>query len=287
MAFNEVSFGLEESDVVGLTPDQRTAVEFQMTCSIFNEGPAVYRNYRYPRYRNFYGYAQLMSGVHVVKKIPIRYLNQELLHWRDISFGINETIGCYFKAYGLADLPTVLITPITIKTRQRYTGVRFRFVPGVLANCSIVWETGQSACGSTITDPAHEQGQPPAGANGGYNPGSRPPEQGGDGSDPSPNDGNYDPDSGLPEPPAPGRTSGQWYYNSVGTKLPGCTTYSGNGPIAGATNGQVVPQWVPQRANIPCPEAQDGIVLYGGVTVQEPTGVLSFTFYFVPSPGSG
>lgn len=287
MPFNEVTFGLETSDVVGFTPDQRTAIELQLCVSIFSEGPAVYKNFRYPRYRNFYGYAQIMSGVHVVKKVAIRYLNQEILHWRDISFGINDTTGCYFKGYGAADSPPIVVVPNTVKTRQRYTSVRFRFVEGVLANCDLVWETAQSKCDSNILEPPNEQGKPPAGNNGGYNPGQRPEGQTGDPEDPSANDGNYNPSDGLPPPPSPGAGTGQWYEiisHAINTQ---CEERTDTYILPGATDGTIVPVWVPGPDNQNCPQTKDGAVYYGITAVDSPVAVSSISFFFVPAGGGG
>lgn len=208
MSYFDTQFVLAETDVVGFTQEQRTAVELGLYVSIANEATWLYKNVKHPRYKNFYGYAQVMSGAFVVEDIPLSFLNQEIVHWRDETFGINETTGCYAKAIAFA-LPTPnVLTTNTVKVRQRYTSVRFRLLPGVVANCSIVWETANAKCGGNVLEPDDKQGQPALPNNSGASPNPRPPGQSGDGTDPSANDGNYDPNGGNPPPPSAGGGAG-------------------------------------------------------------------------------
>lgn len=212
MAFFDTQFALAESDVVGFTASQRTAIEMQVCVSIAFEASWLYRNLKYPRYKNFYGYAQVMSGAFVVAVVPLNFLNQEILHWRDYSFGINQTTGCY--ARGLASLltPPGALIPNTVKTRQRYTSIRFRLLPGVIANVSLVYEIGQPQCEDNVVEPDEKQGQPPLPANGGASPNPRPSNQPGDEIDPSNNDGNDAPNDGKPDAPKPGSGGGNGFW---------------------------------------------------------------------------
>lgn len=212
MAFQDTRFVLQTTDVVGLTAEQRTAIEFQMCVSIANEATWLYKNLKHPRFKNFYGYVQIMSGAFVVEDIPLSFLNQEILHWRDETFGINETTGCYAKAIAFA-LPTPnVLTTNTVKVRQRYTSVRFRLLPGIVANCAIVWETAQPKCGGNVLEPSSEQGQPPLPNNSGPESNPRPSGQNGDPIDPSNNDGNDNPNDGNPPAPSAGggAIEGKW-----------------------------------------------------------------------------
>lgn len=189
MAQQSVEFGILENDVVGLTESQRTAEEIIIGISIVVEPTIEYKNFSFPRYQNYYGKCQLMTGAYVSRDIQLQYLNQELLHWRHPELGILETIGCYFKAYGMADTPPVLLTPNTVLTRERYTSLRFKLRPGTAANITIQWDVLDPKCGGNVLPPAGSQGKPPGASNSGYNPGNRPGAQGGDPEDFSPNDG--------------------------------------------------------------------------------------------------
>lgn len=189
MGQNSVTFGIAENDVVGLTESQRTSEEIIIGLSIVKEAAIEYKNLRFPRYQNYYGKCQLMVGAYVSKNIQLQHLNQELLHWRHPELGIIETVGCYFKAYGAADQPPIGIVTNTVLVRERFTSLRFKMNPGVLANLTIQWDVFDAKCGGNVLAPAGSQGKPPAPANGGYNPGNRPLAQGGDPEDFSPNDG--------------------------------------------------------------------------------------------------
>lgn len=204
MGFFDTQFALQTSDVVGFTPEQRTAVEMGVYVSIYDEATWLYKNLKHPRYSNFYGYAQIMSGTFVVKDVALNFLNQEILHWRDETFGINETTGCYAKGIASALQPPFTLVTNTVKTRQRYTSVRFRLLPGVGANVSLIWETAQAKCGGNILEPDAKQGQPALPNNGGASPNPRPSNQGGDPLDGSNNDGGFNPNDGNPAPPGAG-----------------------------------------------------------------------------------
>lgn len=228
MPYSTSDFGLKTDDVVGFTPSQRTAVEMQVCVSIADEATWLYRNVKHPRHKNFYGYAQIMSGAFVVETVALNFLNQEILHWRDETWGINETTGCYAKGIASALNPPFALITNTVKTRQRYTSIRFRLLPGILANVILAWETAQAFCGGNILEPDANQGQPPNPKNSSYNPGNRPPDQGGDDADLSPNDGRSQPGDGLPDEPQPGAGSGaQWKY---------IITWSNGTPTAGTLN---------------------------------------------------
>lgn len=232
MSFQSLSFGILNDDVIGLTESQRTSVDFTAALSIVTEGPAIYKNFSYPRFQDFYGRAQIMSGAFVVQDIRLSYLNQELLHFRHIETGLVETIGCYFKAYGSADVPPVNLVTNTFLTRERLTSIRFRLRQGVQANLVLAWEVFDAKCGGNIIPPEESQGKPPGPQNSGYNPGNRPGAQGGDPEDNSPNDGGAVP-PGQNEPPKPGGPSvnAQWRVAVSGLKNPpDCS------PLAGVFN---------------------------------------------------
>jgi len=212
MSFQSVSFGLQKDDVVGFTSEQRTAIELHAAFSVVSEGYAVFKNFKYPRTKNFFGYALLMDGAFVKKEIPLNFINQELLHWRDDSFGVIDTIGCYFKLFAGFYTPPQTITPIIVKTRQPYTSIRFKLGEGVRANMELKWEIGESSCGSEIQEPGNDQGNPPSPNNQGWNPGSRPSGQTGDPLDNSPND-NQPKKPGQNDPPTTnptGQGTGTW-----------------------------------------------------------------------------
>ena len=169
-----------------------------MCVTLAELGPWLYCNYKFPRWENFFGYAQIMSGEFVVQTIPIKHINQEVLHFRDISFGINQSTGCYAKGLAVLIGNGVLI-PNTVKLRQRYTSVRFKFLPGILANCALRWETAEPLCEDLIGEPNNAQGQPPTPRNHQHDPSDRPSGQGGDNDDPTVNDG--DPYTGPDDRP--------------------------------------------------------------------------------------
>lgn len=212
MAFLDAQFEVKTSDVIAFSEPQRLAVEMSVSLSIAFEGEWLYKNFKHPRYKNFYGYAQLMSGAFVVQDIPLTFLNQELVHWRDQSFGINDTTLCMGKFLANLIQPSAKVGALLIKTRQRFTSIRFRLLGGIVANVTYVWQLGESGCGNTVLEPDAKQGQPAVPNNGGASGGGRPSDQGGDPVDPTANDGGYDPNSGLQPPPRAGGndSSGTW-----------------------------------------------------------------------------
>jgi len=218
MPFLDAQFQVQTSDVIAFSEPQRLAVEMSVSLSIASEGEWLYKNLKYPRFKNFYGYAQLMSGAFVVQTIPLTFLNQELLHWRDQSFGINDTTLCMGKFLANLIQPSATVGALLIKTRQRYTSIRFRLFGGIIANVTYVWQEGESGCGNVVLEPDGKQGQPAIPNNGGASGSPRPSDQGGDPTDPSANDGGYDPNSGLQPPPRAGggEASGTWKIQITG-----------------------------------------------------------------------
>ncbi len=214
MAFKDTQFVLSSSDVVSFTPEQRTSTELGLYVSIYNEAGYRYRNLRYPRFKNFYGYAQIMSGAFVVREVPLNFLNQEILHWREGFNDSNDGVACGVKLILSVLSGAGTTAPIIELIRQRYTSVRFRLLPGVGANCSIVWQTFESRCGNQIVNPDPRQGQPALPSNQGASPNPRPPGQGRDDTDSSPNDGEVAGD-GETSPPSPGGApvAGKWFVN--------------------------------------------------------------------------
>lgn len=282
MAYNYLSFGLQPSDVIGLTPEQRTAIELQMTFSIVDEGTWLYKNFKLPRYRNSYGYCQIMSGAYVVEAIQLQYLNQEVLNIEYDTFDINDNIGCAVKAIVEAMTPPGSATVNVSKHRTRITSVRFRLYAGIKANVGIRWVTPESNCNNTLSDPDPRQGQPIAPNNANSDPNSRPASQGGDDADRSPNDGNYDPNGNLPPPPSPGGGTNFpcWHYFGQGKRLPGCTNYNFQGRYNDATNPSIRPVYSKIRDNQFCSGTEDGKVMYGGAEIDQPGGIISIDFYY-------
>jgi hypothetical protein len=284
LGFFNVQFGLLPTDVVPLTPDQRTSVELQVSFSVVNEASWLYKNFKPPRYRNSYGFCQLMSGAYVIDTIQLQHVNQELLFWRDETFGILETVGCYAKGLASALQPPFVLITNTVKARKRVTSLRFRLYAGIEANIGIRWETPVARCGGNLIEPDPKQGQPVAPNNTNANPGARPGEQGDyDPTDASDNDGDYDPNSPLPPPPTPGGGSNFpcWHFSCLAT-FTRCEGDPVTAPLPDLTNPAITPVWVPQQTNPACSNAKDGIFTYNGATVANPTGVVGdvyFSFY--------
>lgn len=239
MAFNYVSFGLLTSDVVGLTEEQRTSLEFQMTVSITDESTWLYRNFRFPRYQNFYGYAQVMSGAYVIESIPLQYLNQEIVFFTEDQLVGQGSLLCAVKDIITALGGTPPVAQILVLSRKRITSVRFRLFGGIRANCGIRWQTYVPQCGETVVQPNPKQGTPVPPNNASSNPADRPTSQGGDPSDHSNNDGDYNPGDGHPQPPIPGVGSGVWKFSYTGYDANG-TRYSGTSPLASSNPSDII-----------------------------------------------
>jgi hypothetical protein len=226
MAYSTITLALQTDDVIGFTAAQRTAVELQGGVSISAEGSPVFKNLKYPRHKGFYGYAQLMSGAFVAREIPINFLNQQLIFWKDDLFAVSDLIICAAKLLGTGFTPQLQFGGSVIKTRQEFTSLRFRFHEGVQANLVLGWLTGESKCGNLIEEPENEQGKPLSPSNARPSPTPRPPDSNGDPADRSRNDGKYDPSSGDPQEPLPGGLYGFWYANFSGYREDG-SAYSG------------------------------------------------------------
>jgi len=280
MAFYEVIFGLEQSDICGLTGDMRTAVEFQMCVSIADLGPWKYWNFKTPRNRNSLGYAQVMCGEYVVETIHIQHINQEILHWRDIAFGINASIGCYAKALAIL-IDNGMLQANNVRTRQRYTSVRFRFYPGVLANVVLRWETGEPLCDDVISEPNEDQAKPPQPKNHQHSPESRPAPIQGDGDDPTVTDGDdYEDEDDRPPYAELLPATGQWYGIYTAKNINNsCQQYSDEYALPGATDGTISPVLIP-GATGQCPGTQDGVVMWNGIQVDAPQEYVTYTFEF-------
>lgn len=283
MGFNYVSFGLASSDVIGFTESQRTSIELQATISIVSEAKLEYKNLRYPRFKNFYGYAQLMSGAYVEREIPLNYLNQELCHWQESSPAINQSIGCATKKI-LAALTPPSAAEVTVGLlRQHYTSIRVRLLPLVIANIALNWHVLDPLCGDAIVQPDAKQGQPIPPNNASSDPGTRPSNQGEDAVDRSNNDGGFDSGDGNPPPPTPGggATTASWHWN-VRACFVTCAGEYYTVALAQFTDPAVKPVYVSTQANVACPNATDGNLLANGVIVQGTTSVvesISFDYY--------
>lgn len=221
MPYNFITFPLRTEDVVGLTEEQRTAIELQVTFSVYDEATWLYKNFKHPRFENFYGYCQIMSGAYVVQDIPLQFLNQELLYREYDTFDINDNMLCLTKEV-LAALPNPATSIGTVtKNRTRLTSLRFRLLAGVGANLGVRWITAESNCGNVPLAPDDRQGRPAPPNNAGASGTPRPADQDGDRSDPSNNDGQYNPNDGRPQPPGAGDGTATWKvgyaaFNEVG-----------------------------------------------------------------------
>jgi hypothetical protein len=225
-----------------------------------------------------------MSGAFVVETIQLQHLNQQLLFWRDETFGILETVGCYAKGIAGALQPPYALVTNTVKTRRHITAIRFRLYDGIEANIGLRWETPAARCGGNVLEPDPKQGQPIRPNNGSADPGTRPPQQGDfDPADKSDNDGDYDPNSPLPPPPTAsgGSANACWHIIMVGVH----NRCEGD-PIVYdypfLPDPSQEPVWVPGPQNSACPNAKDGAVTFNGVVVNNPTGVVgtpTFAFY--------
>lgn len=284
MAYNTARFGLNTDDVIGLTEAQRLSVEFLMTFSVVDEATWLYKNYRYPRYKNFYGYAQIMTGGYVVQNVKLEHINQEILHWQQSSTDVLQSVGCGIKKV-LANLTPPVASQVTLYLlRQRYTSVRFRLLPGIVANVALNWHFPELLCDETLVAPPEAQGNPQATDNMHGDPANRPTDQGQDGKDRSNNDGKDDPNDDRPHEPVPGSAvavMGQWFAIIAG--IDGNNqTYSGyRYALPGATNQAIVPMLVNVRPSSPAGYFQAEVV-YGGTIVNRPDGYSSYTFEFVP-----
>lgn len=262
MSIEEVAFALQPNDVVGFTENQRTAVELSANISISVEPAVVYKNLKYPRDKCFYGYAQLMFGAFVVEEIPLNFLNQRLVHWRDYSFGINDTTVCMAKLIAGALPEPQVISGRVVKTRQAFTSIRFELCEATRANIVLKWENGESSCGNNVEQPSSEQGNPPEPANNTANPGSRPPGQGGDDFDNSPNDGRpkkpgeFDPPSPIPA----GTAYGRWYQ--VVTWEDGYTQTYPMTDVSPTSNYQAVGKCYEGAQGVTGPTGKSGIGLF-------------------------
>lgn len=235
VAQQTVEFGIFQNDVIGLTEAQRTSEELFIGFEVVAEPAPEYKNFTFPRYQNYYGKCQLMSGAFVVENIQLQHLNQELHYSFEHSYGIIDTVQCGFKTYGSLDVPPVTIVPFLVLGRRNITSLRFKLRDGVLANITFKWNDFQSRCDDEIKPAPAGQGDPPGPNNSGYNPGGRPGGQGGDPLDNSPNDGQTESTGQIP-PPRPGGVAPGATWKVVVTGLnnpPDCS------PITGTYNSGV------------------------------------------------
>lgn len=278
--YKSVSFGLKNDDSIGFTPEQQSATEIIITFSVVNEPKTLeYKNLRYPRYKNFYGYCQRMAGAYVVDTVPLHHVNQLLHHYEYRIAELDQSIACK-----LADISKRVFTPLTpvlvVRLHRNYiTGLRFRLVDGVIANITIDWEKYTQQCGETIEPPNDKQGVPTRPNNSSSDPGLRPPEQGGIPGDNSPNDGGTG-EPGQDPAPKPGTDQGYWYFVGQGTALPGCTIYEVNVRLSAATDPAARPIYVATGPNGACPNSTDGVIRYKGQTIAAPTGVVKASFRY-------
>ncbi len=287
MGYSSAQFGLKEDDTIGFTEPQRTAIEFQMTFSIVDESTWLYRNFKFPRHRNFYGYAQIMAGAYVVRSVPLEFINQEIIHWHQDSTDILQSIGCGVKKI-LANLTPPVASQVTLYLlRQRFTSVRFRLSPGVKANVALRWYFVDQLCDELIVAPPDAQGNASPANNKDGSPSTRPPSQGEDAKDPSNNDGKDDPLDSKPDHPRPGRKvgeTGQWWGLYV-ARDPGCVVNPATKRYAfpGANDPNVVPVVTESGQGSCGGGTKNGTVTYGGAIVDTPRDYESYSVEFIPS----
>jgi len=202
----ELSFGVEQEDVFSLTEELREARELFIGFSVSAVNRKVYENLRTPRYRGFFGYAQLMMGAFVAETIQLEFVNQKLLYHFDTAIATADTVVCTAIALSQACTCTALSPGGVISVRIPITSIRFRLLPGVLGNVVVKYSTYESGCGNETLSPPADEGQPPSPENDSYDPGSQPAGTRTDPFDPTGNDGD-DPDA--PKPDLPG-TGGRW-----------------------------------------------------------------------------
>lgn len=280
-----MQFGLQTDDVIGLTEQQRVSTQFQLTFSVVDESTWLYKNYKYPRYRNFYGYAQIMSGPYVVRSVELVHINQEVLYWFQDSTDILQSVGCGIKKVLKGLNPPLDAIVKLYLLRQRYTSVRFRLCPGVKANIGITWLYPERLCDEEVNFPPPEQGNPQPSNNKDPSPSPRPSDQGDDPKDRSKNDGKDDPNDDKPHEPVPGSkqgATGQWFEN-YSSFAPGCTPYDGveRRPLLGCTDGNITPVFVDSGQGTCGATSRNGAIMYGGRLVKEPRDIISITFDFV------
>jgi len=274
--------------VIGLTDAQRTSIELQLTFSVTDEGTWLYKNFKYPRYRNFYGYAQIMSGAYVVEDIELVHINQEILHWQQCCTDILQSIGCGVKKV-LANVTPPVESQVTLYLlRQRYTSVRFRLCPGVKANIGLSWHFPEQLCDDLLVAPSESQGQPQSSNNRDGNPGNRPGDQPEDAKDTSNNDGKDDPLDNKPVEPKPGDAiagSGRWFAVYTGYDV-GCIPNPNlkRFELPGATDGSITPILVETGTGSCGSPTKDGTVTYNGAVVDQPRDYTNYGFEFIPTP---
>lgn len=198
-------FGLEESDVVAFPEEFRTAQELSVNFSVSANQFNLYQNFKTPRHRGFYGYAQLMAGSFVMETIELQYVNQHLYYWFNHWFSLSDPLGCYFDQLFLCACLQQVNSTI-VKVRIPLTAIRFRLAPGVLGNCVIRAIASVSSCDNNVISPPPEAGNQPNPDNGSYNPGDQPDELSIDPNDPTGNDGD---DENAPKPGLP-NNGGRW-----------------------------------------------------------------------------
>lgn len=279
----EATFGLMESDVVALTDEQRCALELHLNISIADEATWKYYNFRYPRWKNAYGYVQVMSGEFVVQTIALSHINQEILYWFDSAFQVNQTTGCYARALSIL-IGNGVLTANNVRRRQRYTSIRVKLFPGVLANCVMNWTVAEPICEDSVFDPNEENGKPPDAENHKHNPGAQPPGTQEDPEDPTVNDS--DPYNGPNDPKRPPYAeilpgTGQWVAIYSGYN-PGCsTTYSNREYLLpGATDPNITPIVLQTGSGTCGPPAKSGTVTYNGAVVDTPIDYTSYVVVF-------
>lgn len=280
------TFGLTTSDVVALTQEQRESSSLIACVSISQEPETSYKNFKPARFEGFYGYCQLMCGDFVQKTIKLGYLNQVVLEFGDDSFYSLDTLICIGKELALLSNGT-LTDYALVKPLCSTTALRFRFVPGCLANIVLNWQPVQSVCGNTLANRQPDELQSPQPNNHQWIPGSQPSDTQEDPNAPSVNDGDTYPDDDHRPPyaeivPLPG----QWIVHVTYSAAPPSSGSDGDrDPTSIWTAGGVCHEGVPGRTD---PNGNSGIGAYKNGTfqycAQNPSkgAVTSLSFEWVP-----
>lgn len=286
-----VSTSVGESDVLALTEEQRAAIYREWYFQLVVPPVTEYLNLKYPRYQGFYGYCQIMSGDYVVQTVPLQYVNQRIYSESTAEFiesvdfdaciyrFLKRAIKLYSVAPGVVDDTPDSAKVVVVKTRT--TSLRFRLLPGVAANVTLVYGKFASSCGNEVEisdgpEIPDANNKTPAGNNEEDFPREDP-------KDPTGNQGDFDePDYDFPD-----ALLGK-YVTEVLLGSPAGTTETYEVPATQFDSFDIVP--IPVRTDTPeCFQGRIGGVLNGQLrwTTQNCVSpVLNFITTFVP-PGGG
>lgn len=247
--------GLTGNDVYQFNQQLVTSVRGIVAIEVTSKSFVPYLNLKYPFFRGFYGYVQLMQGGYVQEAIPLDFDNQVVMQWDYPEVLVDDKLSCLFFNQNLWLNDRTALSPnngaeVELKLTQKVrifgfwtTGIRIRLAPGCKANLVLQYRVLQSSeCEAEVDkftrpDPPSAD-KTPAGNN--DSPGAKP----GDDSFPFPNDGN---DNSRPKPadtpPGEPGASKTW-ITTVTTGAPAGTTvdFSATGVEGDAFAVQPIPK---------------------------------------------